>query len=153
MGKVPLKEERSEALHILLDNADLMPSFVYMTVARDNHCKGLKKINLKPGTIVALDRGYNDFTQFGDWTMEGVYFVTRMKVNTKHHLLERKVRPKNRHILADQIIILTGSKSSGCTTFPGLAVNSPSGNGPTCSQAMKCWQLPSWTDYSITAMW
>lgn len=102
-------------LHVLLDNADLMPSFVCMTVARDNDCKGLKKFNLKPGTIVALDRGYNDFTQFGDWTMEGVYFVTRMKVNTKHHVLERKIPPKNRHILADQIIILTGSKSGGCT--------------------------------------
>ena len=102
-------------LHVLLDNADLMPEFVHMTEARVNDCKGLKNINLKPGTIIALDRGYNDFTQFGEWTMQGVYFVTRMKVNTKHHILERRIPPNSRHILADQLIILTGPGSGGCT--------------------------------------
>lgn len=102
-------------LHVLLDNADLMPEFVHVTEARVNDCKALDKIKLKPGTIVALDRGYNDFTQFGDWTLDGVYFVTRMKVNTKHHVLEKRIPPQGRHILSDQIIILTGASSGGCT--------------------------------------
>lgn len=101
-------------LHVLLDNADLMPDFVCMTEARVNDCKGLKMISLKPGTIVAMDRGYNDFKQFGDWTEQGVYFVTRMKMNTKHHILKRRIPPQNRHILSDQIIILTGARSDRC---------------------------------------
>jgi len=101
-------------LHVLLDNADLMPSFVCMTVARDNDCKGLDKISLKPGTIVTLDRGYNDFAQFGEWTENGVHFVTRMKVNTKHYVLEKKIPPQNRHILWDHIIILTGERAKEC---------------------------------------
>ena len=101
-------------LHVLLDNADLMPSFVCMTVARDNDCKGLDKISLKPGTIVTLDRGYNDFAQFGEWTENGVHFVTRMKVNTKHYVLEKKIPPQNRHIMWDHIIILTGERAKEC---------------------------------------
>ncbi len=101
-------------LHVLLDNADLMPSFVCMTVARDNDCKGLDKISLKPGTIVTLDRGYNNFAQFGEWTENGVHFVTRMKVNTKHYVLEKKIPPQNRHILWDHIIILTGERAKEC---------------------------------------
>lgn len=115
----PWAEYRSKKggvkLHVLLDNADLMPEFVCMTVARDNDCKGLDKINLKAGTIVTLDRGYNDFQQFGEWTEKGVYFVTRMKVNTKHYILRRRVPPHNKHILADQTIILTGARADKCS--------------------------------------
>ncbi len=73
-------------LHVLLDNADLTPEFVCMTEARMNDCKGLSMLNLKPGTIITMDRGYNDFAQFGEWTEKGVFFVTRMKSNTKHHI-------------------------------------------------------------------
>jgi hypothetical protein len=75
----------------------------------------LDKISLKAGTIVTLDRGYNDFQQFGEWTEKGVYFVTRMKVNTKHHILRRRVPPHNKNILADQTIILTGARADKCS--------------------------------------
>ena len=102
-------------LHVLLDNADLMPEFIHITEARVNDCKGLQHLNLKPGTILALDRGYNDFTQFGDWTMQGVYFVTRMKINTRFSVIEKRIPPARKHILLDQIIVLTGANSGGCT--------------------------------------
>jgi len=31
------------------------------------------------GTILAIDRGYNDYVWFGQLTRDGVFFVTRMK--------------------------------------------------------------------------
>jgi hypothetical protein len=30
-------------------------------------------------SIVAMDRGYNDYALFGQWTAREIYFVTRLK--------------------------------------------------------------------------
>jgi len=37
---------------------------------------------LAPGSIVAMDRGYNDCKLFAQWIEDGIYFVTRLKVKT-----------------------------------------------------------------------
>lgn len=101
-------------LHVLLDNADLMPAFVHMTEARMHDCKVLSKLHLKPGTIVAMDRAYNDYGQYGDWTTQEVYFVTRMKNNTQFSVIEKRIPPARRHILSDELIVLTGDSADRC---------------------------------------
>lgn len=101
-------------LHVLMDNADLMPDFVHVTEARVSDCKALKELKLKPGSIVVMDRGYNDYEQYGNWTMEGVFFVTRLKRNTLFHVIEERVPPSRRHILSDELIVLTGLRSNKC---------------------------------------
>ncbi len=101
-------------LHVLLDNADLMPNFVRMTEARMHDCKALSILNLKPGTIIAFDRAYNDLDQFGNWCIRGVYFTTRMKSNTKFSVIEKRIPPARRHILSDELIVLTGDRSDRC---------------------------------------
>ena len=66
-------------LHVLMDNADTVQDFVHITEARVNDCRVLRDLKLKPESIVVLDRGYNDFRQYGNWTMEDVYFISRLK--------------------------------------------------------------------------
>lgn len=101
-------------LHVLMDNADTMPDFVHITEARVNDCRVLRDLKLKPESIVVLDRGYNDFRQYGNWTMEGVYFVTRLKRNTLFQVIEERVPPSGRHILSDDLIVLTGQGAKKC---------------------------------------
>lgn len=101
-------------LHVLLDNADLMPDFIHFSEARMNDCKALSKLNLKPGSIIVMDRAYNDFEQYGEWTIQGVWFVTRMKSNTCFRIIEKRIPPANRHIVSDDLIQLTGSNSGEC---------------------------------------
>ncbi len=101
-------------LYVLLDNADLMPEFVHMTEARMHGCKALSMLSLKAGTIIVMDRAYNDYSQFGDWCMQGVYFVTRMKSNTKFSVIEKRIPPAWRHILSDELIVLTGDRADRC---------------------------------------
>jgi hypothetical protein len=36
---------------------------------------------LNPGSIVAMDRGYNDYGLFFKWITEEIYFVTHLKEN------------------------------------------------------------------------
>ena len=66
---------------------------------------------MDPGTIVVYDRGYNDYSLFGQWTSRGVYFVTRMKDKTLHEVVERRTVPQDTPISKDQIIRLTGSQA------------------------------------------
>jgi len=46
--------------------------------------------------------------QISDWTLNNIFFVTRLKSNADYDIIESRVIPKNRNILSDQIIRLTG---------------------------------------------
>ena len=56
-----------------------------------------------------MDRAYNDYVLFNRWTEQGVYFVTRMKSNTRYQVVQAFDVPKNRNIISDEYIRLTGA--------------------------------------------
>lgn len=95
--------------HVLLDHDDYLPSYVLLSNAKMHDAKVLALLKLKPGSIVAMDRAYNDYRQFSRWTEEDVYFVTRMKDNAVYEVVEVRTPPQNRNILADEIVVLTGT--------------------------------------------
>jgi len=97
--------------HVLLDHDDYMPSYVLISKAKMHDAKVLSMLRLNPGSIVAMDRAYNDYTQFARWTEAGVYFVTRMKDNAVYEVVEERRLPLHRNILSDQIIVLTGARA------------------------------------------
>ena len=66
---------------------------------------------LNPGSIVAMDRGYNDYALFGKWTDQKIYFVTRLKDNAAYEVVEEGPVPANRDIRSDQLIRFTGEKA------------------------------------------
>ena len=53
-----------------------------MTDGPYRELKVARGLCLEAGTILAIDRGYNDYAWFGQLTRDGVFFVTRMKTNT-----------------------------------------------------------------------
>ena len=40
-----------------------------------------------PGTVLVMDRGYNDYDWFAELTDQGVFLVTRMKDNASYYAL------------------------------------------------------------------
>jgi hypothetical protein len=90
--------------HVLLDHDDYMPCFVHITPARIHDAKILPKLQLNAGSIVVMDRAYNDYKHFARWVEQGVYFVTRIKDNAVYRVVERRTPPQNRNILSDEII-------------------------------------------------
>lgn len=98
-------------LHILLDHDDYMPAFVHITEAKPHDRCAAKLLNLAAGSIVAMDRAYNDYRLFSDWTDQGIFFVTRLKDNAVFEVVEERSLPQFRNILADQIIRLTGPQA------------------------------------------
>ena len=97
--------------HVLLDHDDYLPCYVLLTEARRSDVKMADAFPLNPGSIVAMDRGYNDYALFGKWTDQKIYFVTRLKDNAAYEVLEEAPLPANRNILSDQLIQFTGDKA------------------------------------------
>ena len=97
--------------HVLLDHDDYLPSYVLISEAKLHDSKVLKLLKLQPGSIVAMDRAYNDYRQFARWTEDGIFFVTRMKDNAVYEVIHDLPVPQNRNILSDEVIRLTGQQA------------------------------------------
>jgi hypothetical protein len=90
-------------LHLVLDHDGYLPSFMVLTDGRRHDVKVAHELKFEPGTIVVMDRGYNDYRLFGRWCAQEVYFVTRMKRPSAYTVIER--RPVNATgVIRDEII-------------------------------------------------
>lgn len=97
--------------HVLLDHDDYLPRYVLITEARRSDVRMAGAFPLNRGSIVVMDRGYNDYALFGKWTAEEIYFVTRLKDNAAYEVVEECAVPENRNIRSDQLIRFTGEKA------------------------------------------
>src|SRR3989442_7125960 len=65
-------------LHLLLDHDGYLPSYAVITDGKKSDIKVERSMKFASGTVLVMDRGYNDYDWFGELTHEGVVFVTRM---------------------------------------------------------------------------
>jgi len=91
-------------LHLLLDHDGYLPSFAVVTEGKTSEIKVARTLRFAPGTILAIDRGYNDYEWFRELTQEEVYFVTRMKEKAVYEVQEDLEVPQNSNVMRDQII-------------------------------------------------
>jgi len=96
-------------VHVLLDHDDYMPSYVLLTEARRHDRVGAHLLSLNAGSIVAMDRAYNDYPLFAEWTAAGIFFVTRLKDNADYEVTDERRVPENSSIRSDQVIRLLGT--------------------------------------------
>ena len=75
MGQVSPGQGRRPT-HVLLNHDDYLPRYVLITEAKRSDVKMADAFTLNPGSIVAMDRGDNDYGLFFNWTTEEIYFVT-----------------------------------------------------------------------------
>jgi IS4 transposase len=112
-------------LHLLLDHDGYLPSFAVVTEGKTSEIKVARTLRFAPGTILAIDRGYNDYAWFRELTQEEVYFVTRMKEKAVYEVQEEVRVPQNSNVVRDQIIY-----------FPRLAVG---GEKPVLFRRVEIW--------------
>jgi len=98
--------------HVLLDHDDYMPAYVLITEAKRHDSKVAKMLHLAVGSIIVMDRAYNDYQQFSTWISQGVFFVTRMKENAVYRVTKRLRVPHGRNIRSDALIRLSGSNAN-----------------------------------------
>jgi hypothetical protein len=95
-------------LHLLLDHEGYLPTYACISTGKKHEVTRARTVPLAPGSIVAVDRGYNDYKLFAFWTANKVFFVTRLKDNADYAVIEDRAVPQNRAILSDQLIQFTG---------------------------------------------
>ncbi len=100
-------------LHVLLDHDGYLPSFAVVTEGKRSELEIARSLRLEPGTILVVDRGYNDYRWFADLTREGVYFVTRMKTSTVYTVEDDCEVPAKGNVLRDQIVSLPALAEGG----------------------------------------
>jgi hypothetical protein len=105
-------------LHLLLDHDGYLPSFACITEGKKHDVHIARLLSLPPGSIVAMDRGYNDYKLFGMWTRNGVYFVTRLKENAVYLVIEEHPVAAVGNIVCDQTIFLSAPNAQSNCPFP-----------------------------------
>jgi hypothetical protein len=105
-------------LHLLLDHDGYLPEFAFITEGKVADVKVARQLDFAPGTIVVDDRGYTDYTLWGRWCSQHVYFVTRMKDNALYEAIGDKKVPLHRHVLQDEQIELRGPKAIEKCPYP-----------------------------------
>ncbi len=100
-------------MHTLLDYDGNLPAYINITNGKTADNKGAYNIPLVKNSVVVADRFYNDFSLLNVWDSNQVFFVVRHKENIKFDIVKENPLPDNRHehILKDEIIELTGTKS------------------------------------------
>jgi len=93
-------------LHLLLDHDSYLPVFAHLTEGRVHEINVAKTLKLSPGSIVVMDRAYNDYGLFKMWNMAGIFFVTRLKSNAKYTVVKEMRVPPSGNIVSDFLIKL-----------------------------------------------
>ena len=65
-------------LHVGLDHEGLLPAFMTITDGKSHDITAARSLRLPKGSIVVMDRGYNDYSWYNQLNEQGVFFVTRL---------------------------------------------------------------------------
>lgn len=76
--------------HLLVRAKDNVPCFVRLTEAIQNDRKFLPYVQLPPGSIVVMDRGYNNYSQLRKWTSQKVIWITRPDARAVYSVIHEK---------------------------------------------------------------
>jgi len=93
-------------LHLLLDHDGYFPVFARITDGLTHEMRVARDLSFPKGSIVVIDRGYVGYDLFARWLNEGVFFVSRQRVNANYTVIQDRAVPKNRSVIKDQLITL-----------------------------------------------
>ncbi len=80
-------------LHLVLDHNGHLPVFAHIPDGKVHEVKVAQAMNFPPGSIVAMDLEYIDYELFGQWTQNGVSFVTFRKKTLDIWFLRKSLFP------------------------------------------------------------
>jgi putative transposase len=97
-------------VHTLLDHARHIPAFVVVTEGKRSDLAVARGLHWPVGSMVAMDRGYIDYQFLFHLHQEGLYFVTRQKVNAQVNVTARFAVNRSTGVTADHDVVLCGPK-------------------------------------------
>ena len=105
-------------LHVGLNHDGYLPEFVTVTEGKDHDITVGRTLDFPKGSIVAVDKGYNDYAWYNQLTIKGIFFVTRIKRNAKYRVLKRHSIISGKGLTSDQAIEFTGAVTAKKCPIP-----------------------------------
>ena len=99
-------------LHVGLNHAGYLPEFVTVTEGNRHDVTIGRILKFPKGSIVAIDKGYNDYTWYKQLTEKEISFVTRLKTNAKFRVVCRRDVLQSKALTSDQTIEFTGPQTA-----------------------------------------
>jgi hypothetical protein len=106
-----VKTKGAVKVHTVLDNRSILPQYAVVTDGKTADVKVARGLKFEPGTVVVMDRGYEDHAWWRKLTADGVFFVSRLKDSTNYGIVEQR-RPPAAPILRDEVIMLASEPQS-----------------------------------------
>ena len=73
-------------LHVGLNHAGYLPEFVVVTEGKKHDVTVGRTLIFPKGSIIAIDKAYNDYVWYKQLIDKGIFFVTRLKSNAKYRV-------------------------------------------------------------------
>ena len=105
-------------LHVGLDLAGHLPSFVSVTEGKTGDVKVARTWTFPKGSVVVADRAYVDFKWFHQLQTRGVTFVTRLKRGVRYRVIRKHEVCEGTGVLEDETIELTSARGRKAYAAP-----------------------------------
>ena len=110
------KKKGAFKLHTLLDHTGYLPSFMVLSDGKTHDITVMKDKtfgvpSLPPDSILLIDRAYIDYKWLYSLARQNIFFVIKVKSNMHYAITGQQDIPKNKGIVSDCHIRLTGPKS------------------------------------------
>ena len=105
------KTKAAIKMHTLLDLRGSIPTFISLTTGKVHDVNVLDILPLEKDSVIAIDRGYVDFTRLYALNLFPAFFVIRAKSNFRFRRLNSQKVDKTLGLRSDQRIVLTTKKS------------------------------------------
>lgn len=101
------RQKGAVKLHLTLDHAGYLPEAMVITTGTYSELTVARRRSYARGTILIMDRGFLDFDWFRQLDRNGVFFVTRIKSDTRFEVVEQREVTTGKGIVTDNLIRLT----------------------------------------------
>lgn len=112
-GRNPVDGSRKKGglkVHALMDAFSGVAEYVRMTAAKVNDRTFPYHLKLPSKSWIVFDKGYDNYNLFAKWSVQKVWFVTRMKSNALFHvtkvITDKTKRKSSKGVLKEQYITI-----------------------------------------------
>ncbi len=105
------RQKGAVKLHLTLNHAGYLPEALVITTGTYSELTVARRCQYTKGTILVMDRGFLDFAWYRRLDQGGVFFVTRIKKDTRYEVVEQRQATAGKKIVSDELIRLTSRKS------------------------------------------
>src|SRR4030095_7565424 len=104
------RQKGAVKLHLTLNHAGYLPEALVITTGTYSELTIARRQQYAKGTILVMDLGFLHFGWFRRLDQNGVYFVTRIKSDTRYEVVEHRNVTEEK-IISDDVVRMTSRRS------------------------------------------